>query len=675
MSRVLQVQTNFTSGEIDPKIHARIDLQQYYNALETAQNIIIQPQGGFSRRPGTKYLATLPASAADAVTMIPFEFSVNDSYMIVLVDGRFYFFKDGVQITNINGSGNDYLSVVTVGSATIDTLCWAQSADTLIITHESFSPVKLVRGATDSDWTLESITFDYIPKYAFTYDVTPGTDFTHDHLAADNVEGQITITAEDASNTAVNIFTGADSDYVDQYINITPQGRIKIIEKISDSQLRCISEVALFESDASAATTSIPAADWELEAGYEDSWSVTRGFPRSALFYEGRLYLGGSSSQPSTLWGSRVGQFFNFDPGESFEDAAVELTLDTGRFNAIIDMYAGRHLQVFTTGGEFYIPQSLGDPITPSNISIQEQTTNGIKPGVRVENIDGATVFLQRQGKALGEFLYSDAVNGYLTNRLSLLSSHLLKTPTHMAVRKATSTDEGDRLLLVNSDDGSIACYTLLKSQDIIAPSEWTTDGEFLAVGVDVADTYCVVKRTINGSAAYYVEIFDSDTLLDSAVTGVTGSSETGLAHLEAETVKVIRDDIVEADKTVSSGTVTFDSAATVSYQVGLNYNIQVVTLPAEPRLSSGPIRQFKKRILEVYADLYDTRALTINGKDIALRAFGSYSFGSATDLYTGQKRTGPLLGFVDEGKITITQNQPAEITVLALDYKLSVGQ
>lgn len=675
MSRILQVQTNFTSGEIDPKIHGRIDLQQYYNALETAQNIVIQPQGGFARRPGTKYVTSMPSSAANAIKMIPFEFSVSDSYMIILVEGRFYFFKDGALITDINSSGLDYLAAADLTAARIETLCWAQSADTLIITHETLSPVKLVRGATDSDWTLSTITFDYIPKHAFTLTVTAGTTFTHDHLAADNVEGQITLTAEDASDVAVNIFTGADSDYVNQYINITPQGRVKIIEKLSASQLRCISEVALFESDPSAAATNIPAADWELESGYEDSWSVTRGYPRSALFYEGRLYLGGSSSQPSTLWGSRVGQFFNFDPGESFDDAGVEITLDTGRFNAIIDMYAGRNLQIFTTGGEFYIPQTLGDPITPSNISVQEQTTNGIKPGVRVQNVDGATIFLQRQGKALGEFLFSDTVNGYLTNRLSLLSSHLLKTPTHMAVRKSTSTDEGDRLLLINADDGSIACYTLLKSQDIIAPSEWTTDGDFLAIGVDVSNTYCVVKRTIDGSDVYYVELFDEDVLLDAAVTGVTGSSATGLDHLEAETVKVIRDGILEDDKVVSSGSVTFDFAATTEYQVGLNYLIQVVTLPAEPRLSSGPIRQFKKRILEIYADLYDTRAITINGKDVALRSLDVYQLNSEIPLYTGQKRTGPLLGYVDEGKITITQNQPAEITVLALDYKLSVGQ
>jgi len=33
------------------------------------------------------------------------------------------------------------------------------------------------------------------------------------------------------------------------------------------------------------------------------------------------------------------------------------------------------------------------------------------------------------------------------------------------------------------------------------------------------------------------------------------------------------------------------------------------------------------------------------------------------------------LLGFVDEGKITISQSVPLPMTVLALDYKLSTGQ
>jgi len=419
----------------------------------------------------------------------------------------------------------------------------------------------------------------------------------------------------------------------------------------------------------------ISSGDWELESGYEDTWSNTRGWPRSAVFYEGRLYFGGSFSRPSTLWGSRVGGFFNFDPGESLDDAALEATLDTGRFNAIVDLYAGRNLQIFTTGAEFFIPQTLGDPITPSNLAVQEQTSNGSRPGIRVVNVDGATVFVQRQGKALAEFIFSDTVNGYISTKISLLSSHLLKSPVDMAVRNATSTDEGNRLLVVNGDDGSIACYTLLRSQELVAPTEWTTDGQFIAVGVDIADTYVVTKRNINGSDRYYVELFDDTMTLDCGKEGTTATTVTGLSFLEGESIKVIRDGIVEADKTVSSGEVTLDREATNSYQVGLNYNPLVVTLPAEPRLASGPLRGFKKRILEINSEHFESYAVTINGEQVAFRQFGNDNLDIPIQPFTGVKRSGPLLGFVNEGKITITQTVPLPMNVLALDYKLSTGQ
>lgn len=656
MSRIIRVQTNFTSGELDPKLRARIDLRQYFNGLEKAQNVVVQPQGGITRRDGTRFVAELPASAADGVRTVHFEFSVDDSYMLIFVDQRMYVFKDGVQITNINGSGNDYLSVPKITDSVIPTMCWAQSADTLIITQQTMIPQRILRGATDASWTISDLDFDFIPKFAYSISVTEPAA----NLTPDQPDGNITLTA------SPGVFTASD---LNQYINVTPQGRLRIVEFISAAEVKAYAEVPLFDDSV------VEEGNWEIESGYEDTWSNDRGWPRAAVFYEGRLYFGGSSSRPSTLWASRVGDFFNFDPGESLDDAALEATLDTGRFNAIIDLYAGRNLQIFSTGAEFYIPQTLGDPITPSNLAVQEQTSNGSRPGIRVVNADGATIFVQRQGKALGEFIFSDTVNGYVTTKISLLSSHLLKAPRDMAVRNATSTDEGNRLLVVNGDDGSIACYTLLRSQELIAPTEWTTDGQFIAAGVDIADTYVVTKRNIDGSDKYYVEIFDPELTLDCAAKGTSAKTVTVLSFLEGEEIKVIRDGIVEADKTVTSGEITLDEEAETFYQVGINYTPVVQTLPAEPRLASGPIRGFKKRILEVNSEHFESYAVTINGEQVAFRQFGEDNLDIPIQPFTGVKRSGPLLGFVEEGKITITQTVPLPMNVLALDYKLSTGQ
>ena len=111
--RVTQFQTNFSVGELDPLLRARTDLQQYQNALEEATNVIIQPQGGLRRRDGLKFISDFGTSFT-SFKLIPFEFSVNDSYLLVFVDGRIYIYKAGVLQTNINGSGNDYLAAASI---------------------------------------------------------------------------------------------------------------------------------------------------------------------------------------------------------------------------------------------------------------------------------------------------------------------------------------------------------------------------------------------------------------------------------------------------------------------------------------------------------------------------------------------------------------------------------
>ena len=735
MSRIIQIQNDFTSGELDPKLRARTDIAQYKSGLTTARNVSIQPQGGAKRRDGTKFIAELDSGAANAVRMVSFEFSVNDSYMLVFTPGKMYVFKDGALITDINGSGNDFLTVSSLTAAILPEMNWVQSADTVIVVHEDLAPTKIVRGATDSSWTASTIAFDHIPLYAFELDVhspqytiTPSAvsgniTITASSVTTDNGTAQAggadTITLKSASSfTAddqpngmfIEITAGTGSgqkrhveDYVastkvatvypawDTQPDATSQykveafssaavgeyatvatgfGRARYVEFVSATEMKAYVDIPFFD------TSGIVAGDWNSEHGYEEVWSATRGYPRSVTFHEGRLFFGGTKSRPSTLFGSRVSDFFNFNPGEALADDGVEATLDTGTFNAIVDIFSGRNLQVFTTGAEFFVPQTLDEPITPSNLIVKQQTAFGMKPGIRLQNVDGSTLFIQRQGKALQEFVFSDSVQAYTSAKISLLSSHLLRSPEEMAVRVATSTDEGDRLMIVNGDDGSIACYTLLRSQNVIAPAEWTTDGEFLNIGVDVDDIYVVVKRTINSSDVYYVELFDADVLLDSAKTGGAASSVT-MDHLEAETVKIIRDGVIEADQTVPASpyTVTFATAATSSYQVGINFTPEVKTLPVEPNLSSGSLKGFKKRIFEVNAELFETQALTINGKLVPFRNFGGGVLDSSVEEFTGIKTLHGILGYTYDGQITIGQTVPLKMTLLGIDYKVSAGQ
>jgi len=662
MARFVSIQTNFSTGELDPLLRARVDLAAYANALEEATNVVCQPQGGIRRRPGTKYIASLPnsstESAGNGTRLVEFEFSTSDSYMLCFTHNRMYVFKNKNQITNINGSGNPYLDTSSLGltGARLANIVWTQSADTLIVVHPDINPIKIVRGGTDATWTGSAITFDSIPKYAFTasFSNPAGT------LTPSAVSGKITLTASSS------VFV---SGSVGQYVNASPQGRAKIVKYTSGTSVDAITEFPFFN------TSAIANGSWEYESGYEDVWSSGKGWPRSVTFHEGRLYFGGSKSRPSTIWGSKVGLFFDFDPTEGLDDDAVEATLDTNTFNAIVDIISGRDLQVFTTGGEFYVPQNGLDPITPTNFFVKTASRNGIKEGIRVQQLESGTLFVQRQGKALNEFAYTDTQLTYVTQKISLLAGHLLRTPSRMALRRSVATDENDLLLITNSDDGTMAVFSLLRAQNVIAPSEFTTvDGSFVDVGVDISTIYTIAKRNVNGTFQYYVEAFDNDLLTDSSKTGGAAAS-VSMSHVATETVNVILDGSVQANQTVpGGGTVTFPRSSATKYEVGLPITVRAVTMPVDLKLQTGTRIGFKKRIVEVNALVANTQHLKINTIQVPFRAFGDI-LDEAVDEYTGTKTLHGILGYTTEGKITVEQDVPLKMTLLGLEYKVATHQ
>jgi len=805
MGRIVQAQTNFIAGEIDPLLRARIDLQQYYAAMQRARNVTVQPQGGITRRPGGRYVFSLPASAANGVQLIEFEFSTSQTYVMALVDKRLYILNNGALVTNINGTGNDYLdlskqslltltsvtgtyqvgeavtdgtrtgTVIRVVSATelliadpsgtfsgtvtggtsgatgtfsaqavrtqdavaaasIGSIYWTQSADTLLLFQEDMAPKTIQRQGANNLWLVTDTEFENIPQFAFTETrTTPSATLT-----PSATDGNITLTA------SAGVFSAAS---VNQYVEaLNGFGRARIIEYTSTTVVKANVDIPFFN------TAAIASGDWELISGYEDVWSASRGWPRTGTFHQGRLIIGGSKARPSTIWGSRVGQVFNFEQGQALDDEGIEATIDTSTVNAVTGVLSGRDLQVFTTGGEFAVPQADLEPLTPSNFFVQANTFYGSRVAIKPVGSEAGVLFIQRQGKAVREFSYQDVAAQYIADNVSLLSSHLLRGPVDMKIRRATSTTEGDLLLVVNGDDGTCAVWTLLKREKVVAASLWSTDGEFLSIGIDLDRIYAVVKRTINSATVYMVEELDADyttdaalqydvgwygtTLVDGAaqsgttlivdglttrpaegdrftVDGVTGtytvtaatalsstastltitpalastpadgaavtwtacSRITGLGHLEGEVVKCIADDVLLADRTVTAGEIILARPATDYAEIGLDYTIEAKTMPIETRLPSGNILGQKKRIVEVTVIVADTQNLAVNGREISFRRFNDFLLGGGQTSFTGTKAAGPFLGFSLDAAITLTQTAPLFATVLGLEYKVSVGQ
>jgi hypothetical protein len=735
MARFTNIMTNFATGELDPLLRARVDLDQYSNALAKATNVLIQPQGGLRRRPGTKHILELPntstESAGNGVRLVSFQFSVNDSYMLCFTHQRMYVIKNGAVVANINGSGNNYLALASLTSSMVDDMCWTQSADTLIVVHPDLQPLRITR-TTDSAWTATAITFDSIPKYAFTLKTITNKSET---LTPSAVSGNITLTttsakhdtgtAQAGASTTITLksASSATNDYynglyititggtgsgqirvitdyvgstkvatvdrawttipnststysitswttesVDQYVNAQPQGRARVVRYVSATVVDVITEYPFFD------TTAVASGSWSLETGYENVWSASKGWPRTVTFHEGRLYFGGSKSRPSTIWGSKINLFFDFAPTESLDDDAVEATLDTNDLNVITDIISARDFQVFTSGGEFFVPQPGTDPITPLTFTFKNVSRNGIKAGTRVQSVDSGTIYIQRQGKSLNEFVFTDTQATYVTQRISLLAGHLMKNPQRVALRKASNTEEADLLLMTNTDDGSLAVFSMMRSQNITSPSEFTTDGEFIDVGVDVNTIYAVTKRTFNGTARYFVELFGFDYFTDCAfVGGSAGGVGSGLPHI-GKSLNVICDGVPQGNETVSAGgAVTFDREAVTSYEVGLPIAVYVKTMPVEIRLQTGSRLSLKKRIVEINAVVNDTQHMLINSQPVAFRLFDNPMLDAPEPEFTGIKRVNGVLGYSREQAIEVSQNLPLKMNLLGLDYRVAV--
>jgi len=148
--------------------------------------------------------------------------------------------------------------------------------------------------------------------------------------------------------------------------------------------------------------------------------------------------------------------------------------------------------------------------------------------------------------------------------------------------------------------------------------------------------------------------------------TGVTDSI------LRDHVVHVINDGIVEPINFADNrGSLEFTAGSTSTYEVGIDYTVRAKTMPAEPVLTSGSVQSYKKRIVQVDAIVNSTQNMTINGKSIN---FDDGDASTAIVEYTGKKTVHGLLGYSDSAQITITQDSPLKMTVLGLDYKVSVG-
>ena len=434
----------------------------------------------------------------------------------------------------------------------------------------------------------------------------------------------------------------------------------------------------------------------------EDVWSDTRGYPRTATFFQGRLWFGGSKSKRQSVFASRAGSFFDFFTEEGDDDEGIFVTISARNLTEIVDINPDRGLQIFTSGAEFLLTGN-----TPSTVSIQAQTQHGSK-FLEAKSLDGATLFIDKNGKTLRQYLYNYNEDAYNSVDISVLSSHLIDNPADVGVLSGSTTEDANYVVIVNQD-GSAAILNTLRSQDINGFTKWTNGStgtiyplNIISVSTVHNDLFFVNKRTTDTTTTYTIERWDQTYLLDSGIKLLSQTSIVGnelilsSAHLTGFTVSLVARGNVLPNKTVAAtsatnqnGKITLTDAekafiiagdpsgGTMNVQVGFNFQPTVKSMPLNTTAGNiaGQNQMRDKKITRMNLRVLESAGVVIDGNTVPTLEFGTSSstpLNSDLSPFTGviQDNNGGN-GWSIEVVPEITVPNPMPFHIQAIEYEV----
>jgi hypothetical protein len=664
MARVAAQLTNFTGGELSPRLDGRNDLTKYSSGCKTLENFIVYPHGAAARRPGTTFIAEVKNHNQKG-RLIPFEFSTTQTYILEFGNQFIRIYKDQGQVQ----SGGSAVEVATPYlEAELFQIKFAQSADVMYITHPNHATRKLTR-TSHTSWTLTEVDFTNGPFQDSNTSTTT--------LTPSGTTGSVTITA------SASTFVSTD---------------VNRLVRIGDG----IAKITAFTSaTVVTATTSTDFANTNASSNFSlGAFSTTTGFPSCVTFFEQRLVFAGTTNQPQTIFFSKSGDYENMDAnigGTVADDDAIIYTIASNQVNAIRFMTATRTLIIGTAGGEFTVSGGGTDSaITPTNILIKKQSNHGAA-NVDAIAVGNATLFLQRAKRKIRELAYNFDVDGYLAPDMTILAEHV----TEGGITQMAYQQEPNQIIYAVRGDGELIGLTYQREQQVTAWHRHVFGGVFgsgKAICESVAviptddteyEVYVIIKRTINGATKRYIEVlntFDFTTtdnttfnFLDSQLS-YSGSSTTtlsGLSHLEGQTVSILADGATHPDKVVSSGAITLDRAVTKA-KVGLSYSSILQTMRLDAGSQNGTSQGKTKRIYEITIRLYESVGVEVgesltNMERIPFRTSAD-PMDQGIPPFTGDKAVEFRGNYDTDGFIFVRQTQPLPLTILSLYPELQTN-
>jgi hypothetical protein len=514
------IQRSFSAGEISPSLRARADLSKYAIGLGLCQNFLVRAQGGAYSRPGFRFVGEI-ADSSKGARLVPFSFSSEQAYVLVLEENSIQFIRGGGYIPDPSDPSLPYTLTTTYTEAELYDINFTQSADVLTLVHANHAPANLSRLA-DDNWSLDDINFTPAisapGRPAASTTGSGGGDFNKVYtyvvtaIDADDTESVASparsITAASLAQTfGVRLTWTAVTDAVRYRVYKDPSNSSGVYGWIGNS-----STTEFSDFNIAPLTDDAPPED-------RDPFNTADDQPSTVTYYQQRQLFANTTNEPQTVYTTQTNNFVSLRTSNpSRDDDAITFTINARQVNEIRHLLSLDSLVIFTSGGEWILTEGQDDVLTPSTVGVKIQSYNGCSRVPPVVVSDTA-IYIQEKGARVRDITYTD-YRKYGGADLSLLAEHLFEG--HEIVSMAYSAEPYGIVWCVRND-GVLLGLTYQKEQQVWAWHQHNTDGEFESVCTISEDdrdaVYAIVKRTlrIGGTsiAKRYVERMEKREDLD----------------------------------------------------------------------------------------------------------------------------------------------------------------
>ena len=620
--------------------------------------------------------------------------SIQDEYIVAMIGGCCDVF---------DGATGEWVAAVSIPhtDAQVAAIKAAPNLDTLILYHHDQPPYIVQRLGSDQDWRSSPLAFDTIAEFPFDDGDTGGGENEIQFLRFDNMANghkllveyngttsdEITWTGDAATNaTALEVAIESLPDITSVAVRINEgsdaNAELEIEFTGKDGKKPWpILVIDILTGDGTVVLSRKQFGKKDFDA----LWSATRGYPSCGTFYQGRHWMGGFKARPDVIVASRAGALFDFkEDADPVAASPLVVAPNIDDQVTIQHIYPGRHLQIFTSSAEIYVPD---EPITIDNIALKVTSRHGSSPDVKPVDVQGGTLFVDRTGRALREYLFTDTEQSYSAEPVTLLAGHLMASPRSVALRRSRDVDEPTILLVANTGNdrnGSkvpAAMCVIDRAQQVTGFARIKTQGTPLAFATTQSgDAFAMVERDLTGATWHFLEQFDGAFMSDCSISVAgTGSTIDMSAYpwLEGQVVEVHGDGLPLGAFTVASGSIDLVAASYASVaEVGLKQVPRIVLHPYKGRGELSPTMQ-NMRIFRVLLQLERTGAVAITGHDggrarpVSLQNHDSGTMDPTLEevLFTGPKRIGGIGRWQKEPTVEITQIEPMPFLIRSLTY------